>query len=302
MKKIGLVGLFILAPSLIILSDTALAQPYGMGPGMMGGYGYGYGMGPGMMGAWGYIDIPAKLPPPKETEWVRKLKEILVLEIQSLQQYQADQEKFNAHMPYTMIIPQENNHVHWIDQLFTAYGMYPPEEKAPSPVENKTLDEAYGNAAKMESGLVPRYEWLVKKAEDNESARILNNILLQTRWHLVMFEHATRMGHGHGYGRGAGMMGGYGPGYGMGPGMMWGGYGQGSVPGNRNQTLNQAITIEEAQSILKNYLGSSRNPNLKLGKIKDAGNDYEAEIMTKHNDLVDKVLIDKRSGWIRSVY
>ena len=29
---------------------------YGMGPGMMGGYGPGYGMGPGMMGGWGSAD------------------------------------------------------------------------------------------------------------------------------------------------------------------------------------------------------------------------------------------------------
>lgn len=33
-----------------ILGGTALAQGYGMGPGMMGGNGPGYGMGPGMMG------------------------------------------------------------------------------------------------------------------------------------------------------------------------------------------------------------------------------------------------------------
>jgi Spy/CpxP family protein refolding chaperone len=33
-----------------ILGGTALAQGYGTGPGMMGGYGPGYGMGPGMMG------------------------------------------------------------------------------------------------------------------------------------------------------------------------------------------------------------------------------------------------------------
>ena len=45
------------------------------GYGMMGGYGPGYGMGPGMMGGW--IDVPAKLPAPKNTEWVQKLKEIL---------------------------------------------------------------------------------------------------------------------------------------------------------------------------------------------------------------------------------
>jgi Spy/CpxP family protein refolding chaperone len=38
----------------LLLAGSVLAQPYGMGPGMMGGYGSGgYGMGPGMMGGSG---------------------------------------------------------------------------------------------------------------------------------------------------------------------------------------------------------------------------------------------------------
>jgi Spy/CpxP family protein refolding chaperone len=37
----------------LLLASSAWAQPYGMGPGMMGGYGPGYGMGPGMMGSYG---------------------------------------------------------------------------------------------------------------------------------------------------------------------------------------------------------------------------------------------------------
>lgn len=38
----------------LALAGVAVAQPYGMGPGMMGGYGGGgYGMGPGMMGGYG---------------------------------------------------------------------------------------------------------------------------------------------------------------------------------------------------------------------------------------------------------
>src|SRR5664279_4561334 len=34
----------------VALAGVAVAQPQGMGPGMMGGYGGGYGMGQGMMG------------------------------------------------------------------------------------------------------------------------------------------------------------------------------------------------------------------------------------------------------------
>jgi hypothetical protein len=63
-----------------------------MGPGMMEpGYGYGYRMGPGMMGGW--VTVPDKLPTPKNVGWVQKLREILVLEKKSYNQYIIDAEK-----------------------------------------------------------------------------------------------------------------------------------------------------------------------------------------------------------------
>jgi hypothetical protein len=279
-----------LAVAFVLGTATVQSQP-GRG---------GYGMGPGMMGGW--IDVPAKLPLPKNMEWVQKLREILTLEKQSLAQYQTDQEKFNAYMPYMMVIPQEENHIEWIDQLFKAYGLS-ADGKAALVVENKTLTEAYELSTKMESDLLPRYEWLVKEAEDRDTAQVLNAILIQSRWHLVMFEHAFRMGHGYGYSRGSGMMGGYG--YGMGPGMM-GGHGYGMGPGygygRQSQSTGKPIDAKEAEAMMKNYLKSSRNPNLKLGKIKDVGSAFEAEILTKKNDLVDRVHIDKETGYLRSAY
>lgn len=39
--------------ALLAASAAVWSQPYGMGPGMMGGYGQGGGMGPGMMGGYG---------------------------------------------------------------------------------------------------------------------------------------------------------------------------------------------------------------------------------------------------------
>jgi len=45
-----------------------------------------------------------------------------------------------------------------------------------------------------------------------------------------------------------------------------------------------------------------RNPNLKLGEIEDKGNAFEAEIQTKDGSLVDRILVDKYTGWMRSVY
>jgi hypothetical protein len=299
--SVALAVVFVLGTAAVQSQTGRGGYGYGMGPGMMGGYGPGYGMGPGMMGGYGgygmgpgmmggWIDVPAKLPAPKNTEWVQKLKEILALEKQSLAQYQTDQERFNAYMPYMMVIPQEENHIEWIERLFKAYGLSADVKVAPV-VDNKSLTEAYQLSTKMESDLLPRYEWLVKKAEDRETAQVLNAILIQSRHHLVMFEHALRMGHGYGYSRGSGMMGG--GGYGMGPG-----YGH----GRKSQLTGKPTDAKEAEAMMNDYLKSSRNPNLKLGKIKDVGEAFEAEILTKNNDLVDRVHIDKATGTIRSAY
>ncbi|MFB3925396.1 MAG: hypothetical protein ACE14T_05020 [Syntrophales bacterium] len=88
--------------------------------------------------------------------------------------------------------------------------------------------------------------------------------------------------------------GGYG--YGMGPGMMGPGY----VPQYR--TGGKPIDLKEAKAMMSDYLKSSRNPNLKLGKIKDSDRAFEAEIRTRSNVLVDRILIDKETGYIRSAY
>jgi hypothetical protein len=104
-----------------------------------------------------------------------------------------------------------------------------------------------------------------------------------------------------------------GPGYGMGSGMMGSGTGQGmwgpregyqSNPQNGYQykELQKPLGPKEARAILEDYLRSKRNPNLKLGKIRDDGYAFEAEIVTKENSLVDKILVDKNTGGMRSTY
>jgi hypothetical protein len=89
------------------------------------------------------------------------------------------------------------------------------------------------------------------------------------------------------------MMGGYG--YGRGPGMMGPGYAQ-----YRNS--GKPIDLKEAKAMMNDYMKSSRNPNLKLGEIKDIGKTFETEIRTRNNALVDRILIDKETGYIRSAY
>jgi hypothetical protein len=113
---------------------------------------------------------------------------------------------------------------------------------------------------------------------------------------------------GQGYGMGPGMMNG---GQGMGPGGMYHGWGMGQQygqqygPGYQGRQSPQAqkpMEEKDAKQMLKNYLDSTRNPNLKLGEIEDKGETFEAEIKTKEGSLVDKIIVDKRTGWMRSAY
>ena len=118
------------------------------------------------------------------------------------------------------------------------------------------------------------------------------------------------MGPGGGYGMGPGMMGPgmmgggmMGPGM-MGPGMMGPGYGPQYGPqyGPRYQPPQKPLEEKDVKGILENYLRSTRNPNLKLGKVTEKDNYFEAEILTKDDSLVDKIIVDKYSGWMRSIY
>jgi hypothetical protein len=115
---------------------------------------------------------------------------------------------------------------------------------------------------------------------------------------------------GQGYGMGPGMMGqGWGQGYGMGPGMMGQGYGpqgygpQGYGPqgyGPQYQQPQKPMTKSDAESMLKNYV--SRNPNLKMGTVQDQGDSFEADVTTKDGSPVNKLMVNKDTGWIRSQY
>ncbi len=107
---------------------------------------------------------------------------------------------------------------------------------------------------------------------------------------------------------GSGMMrNGYGQGSGMGPGMMGPGYAnqqnpQYQPPEKQYQQLGKPLDKKEAKAILENYLKSTRDPNLKLGKIKDEGDVFEGDIVTQNGSLVDKILVSKDTGAMRSVY
>jgi hypothetical protein len=116
------------------------------------------------------------------------------------------------------------------------------------------------------------------------------------------------MGGGYGgYGMGPGMMGG---GYGMGPGMMGGGYGMGPGYGygpqygygRQYRQLQKPLDKDQAKQQVENYLKSSRNPNLSVGRVEEKGTHYEVDIQTKDGSLADKILVDKNTGGMRSLY
>jgi hypothetical protein len=103
---------------------------------------------------------------------------------------------------------------------------------------------------------------------------------------------------------GSGMMGGGMMGSGTGQGM-WGpreGYQNNPQNGSQYKEFQRPLGPKEARGILEDYLKSKRNPNLKLGKIRDDGYAFEGEIVTKNNSLVDKILVDKNTGEMRSAY
>lgn len=112
-------------------------------------------------------------------------------------------------------------------------------------------------------------------------------------------------GRGGGWGMGPGMMG---PGYGRGPGMHhWGmGPGYGMRPGygygQPYRQLREPLGKDDAKALVEDYLKFSRNPNLKVGEIEDKGQAFEVEILTKDGSLVDKLAVNKETGWMGSIY
>ncbi|HUU40382.1 MAG TPA: hypothetical protein VMW42_05545 [Desulfatiglandales bacterium] len=97
-----------------------------------------------------------------------------------------------------------------------------------------------------------------------------------------------------------------GPGYGRGYGRMHHGWGMGPHHGPqygpRYGQPQKPLDEKDAKGILENYLQSTRNPNLKLGKVIEKDDYFEAEILTKDDSLADKVIVDKQTGWLRSIY
>jgi hypothetical protein len=131
---------------------------------------------------------------------------------------------------------------------------------------------------------------------------LIAGLVLVTGLFLYAIEGIAQMG-GRGT-MGGGMMGSGGMGFGMGSNSGMTGSGRSSDrqygPDDRQQ--QNPLGEDGARSILENYLKSKGNPNLRLGQIKDKGKAFEGEIVTRDNALVDKILVDKDTGSLRSAY
>ncbi|MEW6002358.1 MAG: hypothetical protein AB1638_06910 [Nitrospirota bacterium] len=73
------------------------------------------------------------------------------------------------------------------------------------------------------------------------------------------------------------------------PGPREGGYG----------ARKEVRTADEARRILQKYFSSR---SVRLGRMREKERFFEAEIRDRNNALIDVVIIDKRTGRIRSIY
>ena len=60
------------------------------------------------------------------------------------------------------------------------------------------------------------------------------------------------------------------------------------------------LSQEEAKTLMDNYVAA--NPNLKIGDITEKDDVYVGEIVTKDGSLVEKLIMDKSTGWMKREY
>ena len=65
------------------------------------------------------------------------------------------------------------------------------------------------------------------------------------------------------------------------------------------QNEGKPLNADQAKQLLDGYLSRQNNPNLKLGEVKESGDVFEAAITTKDGSLVEKIQVDKKTGWFR---
>jgi hypothetical protein len=62
----------------------------------------------------------------------------------------------------------------------------------------------------------------------------------------------------------------------------------------------QHLTADQAKAMVEQHI--SANPNLKAGKVGEKDGNYVVDVVTRDGSLVDKIQVNKQTGWFRSVY
>jgi hypothetical protein len=60
------------------------------------------------------------------------------------------------------------------------------------------------------------------------------------------------------------------------------------------------LTEDQARTMFENYINSTGNPDLRLGRIEDVGVSFKAEILNKDSSVADEILLNKKTGGMRS--
>lgn len=61
-------------------------------------------------------------------------------------------------------------------------------------------------------------------------------------------------------------------------------------------------TADEAKEAVEKHLEYRRNPNLKVGPVSEKEDYFEVDIVTKDDSLVNRILVDKKTGRFAPAY
>jgi len=279
-RSLFIAALAIAVGFLLLFALGGLAQ---RGPGMMGP-GYGYGMGPGMMGGGGYGGQYCPY----------------------CGSYLGSGGGYYGMGPGMM----GGGYGYGMGPGMMGYG--PQYQQLEKPLQKKDAKEQLDNYVQstrnpdLKVGKITEKDAYFEGEILTKKNVLVDTIIVDknTGWMSSAMRGPGRGPGGgyHGYGMGPGMMG---PGYGygmMGPGYQGYGSRYGSPSGPQYQQPQKPLAEKDVKAMLENYVQSTRNPNLKVGKITEKDHYFEAEIRTKDNALVDTIVVDKQTGWMRSVY
>jgi hypothetical protein len=67
----------------------------------------------------------------------------------------------------------------------------------------------------------------------------------------------------------------------------------------KSPEVRHEITMDKARFMMESYVFGLENPDLKLGKIIDKGDVFDAEVLGRDGSLFEMVKIDKQTGEIK---